>query len=130
MKKYIALFSFLSLFLVSLTASAQNNNTAYSALFNYNQAQLDEAVKAKGVEFTLANLSDAEVKEMEKKAALYTKHFDVKFSGAKDKTVKVTFTDKGEMKMLYRFFVSSNIKEVTYNNATMTASDFFKPWMI
>lgn len=130
MKRYIAFFSLLSLFLISVAASAQNNTTAYNATFNYDQAQLDQAVKAKGVEFTLAALSDAEVKEMEKKAAYYTQYFDVKFSGTNEKTVKVTFTEKGDMKMLFRFFVSSNIKEVTYNNAKMPASDFFKPWMI
>lgn len=128
MKKHIALFSFLSLFLVSIAVSAQNA-PAYSAEFKYDQAQLDEAVKAKGVEFTLTDLSAAEIKEMEKKASYYTQYFTVQFNGTKDKTVKITFTEKGEMKMLYRFFVSSNIKEVVYNNSKMPASDFFKPWM-
>ena len=131
MKKFIALFSLLSLFLVAATSHAQNNAVAHNATFNYDQAKLDEAVKANAVEFTINGLSDAQVKDMEKKASMYATHFDVKFSGAKDRVVKVTFKPTGNMgmKMLYRFFVSSDIKEVTYNNTKMPASDFFKPWL-
>ena len=128
MKKYVALFSFLSLFLVALTGSAQNN-AVYHATFNYDQAALDNAVKSKGVEFTLGNLSDPEVKALEKKAAVYAHLFDVKFSGTADRSIQVTFKDKGDMKMMYRYFISCNIKEVTYNNVKMPAQDFFKQWM-
>jgi hypothetical protein len=128
MKRYIALFSFLALFLASITGSAQNS-TSYHATFNYDQAMLDDAVKSKGVEFTLSNLSDEEVKELEKKAAVYSNMFDIKFSGTSDRLVKVSFKEKGEMKMLYRFFISANIKDVTCNNVKMPALDFFKAWM-
>jgi hypothetical protein len=129
MKRSIALLPLLFLFMIAGTASAQNKTT-YTAVFNYDQAALNKAVESKAVEFTVNSVNSAQAKEMEKTAKFYVTSFDTKLEPANGNMVcKVSLKQDNQMKILYRFFVSNNIKDVVFNGEKISAESFFKQWM-
>jgi hypothetical protein len=131
MKKHITLFSFIALFLLSAAGVAQTQKAAaHTAQTSYDQASLDNALKAKTFEFSLANLSADEAAKLEKTAVPYTKIFSVNISSANSThTCKVDFKNDTQMKIVYRYFIANNISEIIYKGEKVTAESFFKQWM-
>lgn len=130
MKKIITVLSFITLFIPAALMAQSQNPTAHSAETSYDQASLNNALKTKIFEFTLKDLTESDVKMMEKNAVPYEKFFSVNISAADNSHIcKIVFKDDVQMKIVSRFFIANNISEVIYKGEKVTAQSFFSQWM-
>lgn len=119
----------LSLGMLTMFGVSQSN---YTAIIPGGDTELKGYVESGTLKFEISPVTDAkQIDLMNNKAAPYKKEISLEIkAGENTAVVLVTLDDKGkDMKWLYRFFLNAGIGQVNFDGKTLSAADFFKPWM-
>jgi hypothetical protein len=129
-KSFLAILS--SLLLVG-SVSAQITPVVMSGTFQGTQKDIDNAVKAGKLEFVISSVGPNQIDFLKQKSVPYAKDITIAIKGDNVKSsANVTVTlPKGtqDMKWLFRWFLSTDIKYVIIEGKSIKMEDFFAPYI-
>ncbi|MFH1320861.1 MAG: hypothetical protein ABII90_09450 [Bacteroidota bacterium] len=138
MKKFCILFltaivftTFAKCFAQDVQPGSVKENPDLTAVFNYTEAALEQSIESNNVMFYVKNLNNAEkIEAFQNKASVYAEYFTISLSDSEDKGVKQCKVDfknnDAKMNILFRFFISNQIKKVDYNGTKVKTEEFFR----
>lgn len=125
---------FLTALFASLTMIGVSQTTAYTASFTGTKADLDKAIDAKSISFSVAKVTSMnDVDYLKQRSANYVKEITItvsydKVSGLAAVSAGLDDNQK-DMKWLFRYFLNANITQVQMDGKTVSTPEFFKPWL-
>lgn len=113
--------------------SAQITPVTMTSTFNGTQKEIDNAIKTGKLEFVVAPVGPNQVDFLKQKAVPYAKDITItiKSDNVKNSALISVTLPKGaqDMKWLFRWFLSTEIKFVVIEGQTIKMEDFFKPYI-
>ena len=132
MKKKFSASFFLMMFVISISARAQNMSSGTHAFFTASETEIKNEVKAGSLVFYVSGLeTEQQADDFLKRSKPYSKGFSMTLGAQVNgqRECKIIFNGNPEMKWALRFFLASGIADVKQDNSVKTVNDFFKPYL-